>query len=94
MKKIVIAIAFICTLITLVILTIFGQRGFVHMIKLKEELREIENKNAQLKGENESLKKEIDLLKNDLKYLEEIARNELGLIKDDETVYRLGKSKQ
>jgi cell division protein FtsB len=94
MKKVVLTIAFICTLITLVVLTIFGQRGFMHMIKLKEEYREIENKNEQLKGENAALKKEIDLLKNDLKYIEEIARNELGLIKDGETVYRLGKSKQ
>ncbi len=64
------------------------------MVRLKDDLVAIEKKNIQLHQENESLKKEVELLKNDLKYLEEIARKELGLIKDGELVYRLGESKK
>lgn len=64
------------------------------MVRLKEELHEIEKKNVKLNEENKSLKMEIELLKNDLKYLEEIARKELGLIKDGELVYRLGERKK
>ena len=94
MKKIIITTVFLSTLVLLIILTIFGQRGFVHMVRLKEELHEIEKKNVKLHEENESLKREIELLKNNLKYLEEIARKELGLIKDGELVYRLGEGKK
>jgi cell division protein FtsB len=94
MKKIIITTVFLSTLIILIILTIFGQRGFIHMVRLKDDLVAIEKKNIQLHQENESLKKEVELLKNDLKYLEEIARKELGLIKDGELVYRLGESKK
>lgn len=94
MKKFIIIGFFLTTLIALLLLTVFGQRGFIHVIRLQSELQEIENKNMLLRQENESLKKDIELLKNNLKYLEEIARKELGLIKEGEIVYRLDEGKR
>jgi cell division protein FtsB len=76
----------------LVALTIFDQRGFIHMVRLREELEELENYNAKFISENEKLRQEIDLLKNDLRYLEEVARSELGLVKEGELVYHLEKN--
>jgi cell division protein FtsB len=75
----------------LVALTIFDQRGFIHMVRLREELEELENYNDKFLIENEELRQEIDLLKNDLRYLEEVARSELGLVKEGELVYHLEK---
>lgn len=94
MKRIVITIGFLLSLVLLVGSTIFGERGFVQMVQLRAELKEIENNNTMLRTENEELKKEIGNLTNNLKYLEEVARNELGLVRDGEMVYRLGKSKK
>lgn len=83
---------FFIIFIVLVALTIFDQRGFIHMVRLREELEELENYNDKLIIKNEELRQEIDLLKNDLRYLEEVARSELGLVKEGELVYHLEKN--
>ena len=64
------------------------------MQKLRAELEYIQKTNAQLAAENKELEKEIDLLKNDVRYLEQIARRELGLVKQNELVYHLQKTRQ
>jgi cell division protein FtsB len=94
MKKLVLSLSiiFFIIFIVLVALTIFDQRGFIHMVRLREELEELENYNAKFISENEKLRQEIDLLKNDLRYLEEVARSELGLVKEGELVYHLEKN--
>lgn len=94
MKKLILSLSimFFIIFIVLVALTIFDQRGFIHMVRLREELEELENYNDKLIIENEELRQEIDLLKNDLRYLEEVARSELGLVKEGELVYHLEKN--
>ena len=94
MKKLIIAGLFFAILGTLLLLTVFGHRGFMHVVRMQSELQEIEKKNVQLHQENEALKRDIELLKHDLHYLEEIARKELGLVKEGELVYRLGEGKR
>lgn len=94
MKKLIIAGLFLATLGILLLLTVFGQRGFMHVVRLQSELQEIEKKNIQLRQENEAIRRDIELLKHDLKYLEEIARKELGFVKEGELVYRLGEGKR
>jgi cell division protein FtsB len=63
------------------------------MVGLQEELHNIEKNNIKLKNENEKLKLEIINLKNNLRYLEEISRNELGLAREGELIYRPEKKK-
>lgn len=92
MKKIVLIMLFFLTLIIIVAFTIFGQQGFMHMRKLQKEVEEFENHNAKLQKENEALRHEIKRLKDDLRYIEELARKELGLIKEDELLYHLEKN--
>ncbi|MCX8044039.1 MAG: septum formation initiator family protein [Desulfobacterota bacterium] len=94
MKRIVITSGFLATMITLLLLTMFGQRGFIHVTRLQSELREIEKKNVLLRQENEMIKRDIELLRNNLKYIEELARKELGFVKEGERVYRLGEGKR
>ncbi len=61
------------------------------MLRLKDEVRKLEEHNQQLKAENLLLHKEIEKLKNNPKYLEDKARDELGLAKENELVYELKK---
>jgi cell division protein FtsB len=42
----------------------------------------------ELLRENEALRQERALLEEDIEYLEEVAREELGLIREDEIIYR------
>jgi cell division protein FtsB len=41
--------------------------------------------------ESDELKRKILLLRSDLTYIESIARNELGMVKKGDVVYRLSK---
>jgi cell division protein FtsB len=93
MKRFVINTFFLLSLVLVIALTITGKRGFLHMMGLQQELHEIEDKNSFLKKENEKIKLEILNLKNNLRYLEELSRNELGLAREGELIYRPEKKK-
>jgi cell division protein FtsL len=67
---------------------IFGDRGLLHLQKLRVELATIEAATDDLAKENKRLAREIDLLKNNSRYIEKVAREELGLVKGDEIVYK------
>jgi len=68
--------------------TIFGERGILRMRKLGRNLESIRASTQNLKEENEGLKSEIRLLQEDEDYIEKIAREELGLAREDEIVYK------
>ena len=71
----------------ILIYSCFGERGIMNLLVLKKELREIEGYKQSLKVENDKLKDYIYLLKNDKRFIENIAREELGLVKAGEIVY-------
>ncbi len=79
-------------LLVLVFFVIFfstvGQRGIVRVHRLTEETDQIKTLNEKIRQENRNLKEEIDLLKRDLKRIDKIARQELGLVKEDEIIYQ------
>jgi len=58
---------------------------------LNEENERTKGRVEQLQKDHEELKVKIALLKNDPAYLEKVAREELGMIKQDEKVYRFEK---
>jgi len=68
--------------------TIFGERGILKMRKLGRNLENIRASTQRLKEENEGLKREIRLLQEDDDYVEKIAREELGLARKDEIIYK------
>ncbi|MCX8118189.1 MAG: septum formation initiator family protein [Desulfobacterota bacterium] len=68
--------------------TFFGEKGLLHLIRLKKELARIREMNLKLSEENEKLKEEIRRLRNDKGYIEEVARKELGLVKEGELLYQ------
>ncbi len=66
----------------------FGERGILHLLRLKKELVRIKEENTQMEKENQTLKEEVRRLKQEKSYIEEIARKELGLVKEGEILYR------
>jgi cell division protein FtsB len=75
-------------LLILGILTFFGENGIFHLLRLKRELVRIKEANQQMEMENTKLKEEVRRLKHEKSYLEEIARKELGMVKEDEILYQ------
>ena len=67
----------------------FGKNGLQDKRALIKEVGIIENSNAQLTLRNQMMFSEIDDLKLGLEAIEERARNELGLVKEGETFFRI-----
>ena len=72
----------------MIFFTFFGDKGLLQVYRLRRELREIERVNMELRQENERLRGEIGNLRTNKKYIEELARRELGLVKKGEIVYQ------
>jgi cell division protein FtsB len=79
----------LCSLLAALFLyTTFGGRGILHVQRLKEEKRELDEKNYLLQNENGALRERIKRLRHDNLFLEKIAREELGLARPGEIIYR------
>ena len=72
----------------MIFFTFFGDKGLLKVYRLRRELKEIERANMELQQENERLRAEINNLRTNGKYIEELARRELGLVKKGEIVYQ------
>ena len=66
----------------------FGDRGLLHLRRLSEEKRKLDERNFHLQRTNEALRERIYRLRHDNRYLEKIAREDLGLVRRGEIVYR------
>ena len=68
--------------------TIFGDNGILKLKKIEQENQQVKMASEKIKAENEKLKKEIKLLREDKKYVEKVAREELGMTRKDEIIYK------
>ena len=66
----------------------FGNRGLVDNYLKREHLTVLRKANQELTVNNLELRKKIVLLRSNLPYIEMVARNELGMIKRGDLVYR------
>ena len=66
-----------------------GNGSLVEVNFLKDEIEKIKNENENLKERNLSLTAEVFDLKQGHEAIEEIARSEMGMIKDGETFYQI-----
>lgn len=83
---------YIIVLIVLVLsLITFGNRGILDNYTMKERLKALKQTNREIALNNKQLKAKIMLLRNDPSYIETIARNELGMVKEGDIVYRAAK---
>lgn len=66
----------------------FGDRGLIDNYRMNEKLVSLQKVNHGITLENIALKKNITLLRDDPSYIEKMARNELGMVKKGDLVYR------
>lgn len=73
---------------------IFGENGLTDLYRLKTKRDRIVKKTVELTKKNLSSYREIERLKNDPKYVEDVARKELGVIGKDEVIIKVKKRKR
>jgi cell division protein FtsL len=86
-KKPVLFLALLLFLI-LGFFTFFGDKGILHLLRLQNELARIKETNAKIEEENRRLREEVSRLQHEKRYIEEIARKELGMVKEGEVIYQ------
>jgi cell division protein FtsB len=69
-------------------LALFGDRGLLRALQASDQQSQLEEQVKQLEAANAVLRREIEALRSDRRTLENIARKELGMVKDDELVYQ------
>jgi cell division protein FtsB len=69
----------------------FGNRGLADNYMMRERLAAIQKANQDIGQDNKELKKTIMLLQSKPAYVEMVARNELGMVKKGDLVYRFSK---
>lgn len=73
------------------IMTVFGNRGLRDNYFLRQRLAAIKKTNQELAWQNSQLAKTVELLKTDSVYIEKIARDELGMVKKGDIIYRFSR---
>jgi cell division protein FtsB/cell division protein DivIC len=68
--------------------TFFGDKGIVHLLRLQKEWGRIKGTNVKIEEENRKLREEVKRLQHEKRYIEEIARKELGMVKEGEVIYQ------
>lgn len=68
-------------------LILYGDGGWRELDAMKQELTDIKEENRQIENDNIRIYRKIDRLKNDPEYLENTARQELKLIRENEIVF-------
>jgi cell division protein FtsB len=67
---------------------IFSPTGLDRLRGLREEKRRVEAENSQLSLEIEELRAEVQRIKSDPAAVEQVARDELGLVRKTEVVFQ------
>jgi cell division protein FtsB len=75
-------------LLLLVVLSVFGVSGMLRIRAIQGEIAAAEHEIAALRAQAEKLTATVDLLRNDPAYIEKLAREEHGLVREGETVLK------
>jgi cell division protein FtsB len=74
-------------LIALVVGSLFGDRGMLHLMSQRERAERLQAEIQELRAENARIAAEIEALRRDPRAIERLAREELGLARPGETVF-------
>jgi cell division protein FtsL len=80
---------FVLVLFALLIHDFLGAHGFIAMRRTQKDIEQIEKQIGALNKENQSLSDQVNSLKTDPKAIERIAREEMGLARPGEIIYKL-----
>ena len=87
--KILIGIGFV-VISSFLLLIFFGDNTLLELNRLKKERNLIIKMNEELVRQNDLMYNEIERLKRDPKYIENVARQELGMIGKKEIKFKIG----
>ncbi|USD65670.1 cell division protein FtsB [Vibrio sp. SCSIO 43136] len=83
------SIALLALVLGLQYLVWFGKNGELDLASTQADIQIQNEKNANLAQRNDEMYAEIDDLRQGLDAIEERARHQLGMVKSDETFYRI-----
>lgn len=87
LRKKAATLASILALIALVVGSLFGDGGILHLVAQRERAAALGREIEELRAENRRLAQEILALRTDPRAIERLAREELGLARPGETVF-------
>ena len=74
-------------------LAVYGGSGVLRVRALQQEIQQQERELATLRAQTEKLTATIDKLRHDPAYIEKLAREDLGYVKEGETVLKFPATK-
>jgi cell division protein FtsB len=89
LKKNILLVLAIVTMCLMLLFIVIGENGISDLYRLKKQKENLSQKNDELKKENITYYREIDRLKHDPRYVEDVARKELGVIGKDEVIIKV-----
>jgi cell division protein FtsB len=92
-RKITLGLVFSAMLV-LLLMVIFGDNGWVELKRLQDTHRALIISNARLTRENSQMYDIVGRLQNDTEYIEDIARQELGMVRPDEVIFKFSHGKK
>ena len=76
-------------IVALVVHDVFGPHGFIAMRRTQKEIEQIREQIGKINDQNKSLTEQVNSLKTDPKSIERIAREEMGLARPGEMIFKL-----
>ena len=76
-------------LFALLVHDVFGPHGFIAMRRTQKEIEQIREQIGKMNDENKSLAEQVSSLKSDPKAIERIAREEMGLARPGEMIFKI-----
>lgn len=76
-------------ILALAIHDVFGPHGFLAMRRTRKEIQQFSAEMQQLNKENQALSQEVLSLKSDPRLIERIAREDMGLARPGELIFKL-----
>ncbi len=76
-------------LVLFAVAAVWGDHGLIHVLRLRAQQTEQEQTAFLLQQRNERLRERIRRLQSDDSYIEQLAREHLGLVKKGEIIYRV-----
>jgi cell division protein FtsB len=68
---------------------VYGEHGLLHLLRMRSERQSLAQMAFGMQQRNEELRTRLVMLQSDDRYLERLARERLGFVKEDELVYRV-----
>ena len=87
--KNLISVALALVLLVMLGYAIFGERGVIRIMQAERQKQQLESRLTELQQEQQQLRDEIERLRHDRDYWEQLARENLGMVREGELIYHL-----